>query len=46
LDGYAVAPYDDEELERLRSIGEQVGRVTVDQQWQIDTALLTVLGLE
>ena len=21
LDGYAVAPYDDEELERLRSIG-------------------------
>jgi mRNA interferase MazF len=27
-------------------LGDQVGRVTVDQQWQIDAALLTVLGLD
>ena len=27
-------------------LGNQVGRVTVDQQWQIDAALLTVLGLD
>ena len=27
-------------------LGDQVGRVTIDQQWQIDTALLTVLGLD
>ena len=25
---------------------EQVGRVTIDQQWQIDAALLTVFGLD
>ena len=27
-------------------LGDQVGRVTVEQQWQIDEALLTVLGLD
>jgi mRNA interferase MazF len=27
-------------------LGDQVGRVTIDQQWQIDAALLTVLGLD
>jgi mRNA interferase MazF len=27
-------------------LGNQVDRVTVDQQWQIDAALLTVLGLD
>ena len=30
----------------VNRLGEQVGRVTVDQQWQIDAALLTVLGLD
>jgi len=27
-------------------LGDRVGRVTVEQQWQIDAALLTVLGLD
>ena len=27
-------------------LGEQIGRVTIAQQWQIDAALLTVLGLD
>jgi mRNA interferase MazF len=27
-------------------LGEQVGHVTIDQQWQIDAALLTVFGLD
>ncbi|SRR6266508_2764740 len=27
-------------------LGDRVGRVTIDQQWQIDAALLTVLGLD
>ena len=27
-------------------LGEPLGRVTVSQQWQIDAALLTVLGLD
>jgi mRNA interferase MazF len=27
-------------------LGDQIGRVTIDQQWQIDAALLTVLGLD
>jgi mRNA interferase MazF len=27
-------------------LGDPVGRVTIDQQWQIDAALLTVLGLD
>jgi mRNA interferase MazF len=27
-------------------LGNQVDRVTVNQQWQIDAALLTVLGLD
>jgi mRNA interferase MazF len=27
-------------------LGDQVGRVTIEQQWQIDAALLTVLGLD
>jgi hypothetical protein len=27
-------------------LGDQVGRVTVDQQWQIDSALRIVLGLD
>lgn len=30
----------------VNRLGEQVGRVTIDQQWQIDAALLTVLGLD
>ncbi len=30
----------------VNRLGDRVGRVTVDQQWQIDTALLTVLGLD
>jgi mRNA interferase MazF len=30
----------------VNRLGEQVGRLTVDQQWQIDAALLTVLGLD
>lgn len=30
----------------VNRLGDQVGRVTVHQQWQIDTALLTVLGLD
>lgn len=30
----------------VNRLGSQVGRVTVDQQWQIDAALLTVLGLD
>jgi mRNA interferase MazF len=30
----------------VNRLGDQVGRVTVEQQWQIDTALLTVLGLD
>jgi mRNA interferase MazF len=29
----------------VERLGDQVGRVTVDEQWQIDSALLTVLGL-
>lgn len=28
-----------------KRLGDQVGRVTLDEQWQIDAALLTVLGL-
>ena len=27
-------------------LGERVGRVSTDEQWQIDAALLTVLGLD
>lgn len=27
-------------------LGDHVGRVTIEQQWQIDAALLTVLGLD
>jgi mRNA interferase MazF len=27
-------------------LGDRIGRVTIDQQWQIDAALLTVLGLD
>jgi mRNA interferase MazF len=30
----------------VNRLGSQVGRVTPDEQWQIDTALLTVLGLD
>jgi mRNA interferase MazF len=30
----------------VNRLGDQVGRVTVNQQWQIDAALLTVLGLD
>ena len=30
----------------MSRLGDQVGRITVDQQWQIDAALLTVLGLD
>jgi mRNA interferase MazF len=30
----------------VNRLGDRVGRVTVDRQWQIDTALLTVLGLD
>jgi mRNA interferase MazF len=29
----------------VERLGDQVGRVTVDEQWQIDAALLAVLGL-
>ncbi len=29
----------------VNRLGDQVGRVTPDEQWQIDAALLTVLGL-
>jgi len=30
----------------VNRLGDEVGRLTVDQQWQIDAALLTVLGLD
>lgn len=30
----------------VNRLGAQVGRVTIEQQWQIDTALLIVLGLD
>jgi mRNA interferase MazF len=30
----------------VNRLGEEVGRLTVDQQWQIDAALRTVLGLD
>jgi mRNA interferase MazF len=30
----------------VNRLGERVGRVTNDQQWQVDAALLTVLGLD
>lgn len=30
----------------VNRLGDQVGRVTPDEQWQIDAALLTVLGLD
>jgi mRNA interferase MazF len=30
----------------VNRLGDRVGRVTIDQQWQIDAALLTVLGLD
>jgi mRNA interferase MazF len=30
----------------LGRLGDPVGRVTVEEQWQIDAALLTVLGLD
>jgi mRNA interferase MazF len=30
----------------VNRLGDLVGRVTTDQQWQIDAALLTVLGLD
>lgn len=30
----------------VNRLGEHVGRVTVDQQWQIDAALRNVLGLD
>lgn len=30
----------------VERLGDQVGRVTIEQQWQIDAALLTVLGLD
>lgn len=29
----------------VNRLGDQVGRLTIDEQWQIDAALLTVLGL-
>jgi mRNA interferase MazF len=29
----------------IERLGDQVGRVTIDEQWQIDAVLLTVLGL-
>jgi mRNA interferase MazF len=29
----------------VERLGDQVGRATIDEQWQIDAALLTVLGL-
>jgi len=30
----------------ISRLGDRVGRVTIEQQWQIDAALLTVLGLD
>lgn len=30
----------------VNRLGDRVGRVTPDEQWQIDAALLTVLGLD
>jgi mRNA interferase MazF len=30
----------------VNRLGDQVGRVTIDEQWQIDAALLTVFGLD
>lgn len=30
----------------VNRLGDPVGRLTVEQQWQIDAALLTVLGLD
>ncbi|CAN5593113.1 type II toxin-antitoxin system toxin endoribonuclease PemK [soil metagenome] len=30
----------------ISQLGDRVGRVTIEQQWQIDAALLTVLGLD
>jgi len=30
----------------VERLGDHVGRVTLDEQWQIDEALLTVLGLD
>lgn len=30
----------------VNRFGDQIGRLTIDQQWQIDAALSTVLGLE
>ncbi len=30
----------------VNRLGDRVGRLTVDQQWQIDAALLTVHGLD
>ena len=30
----------------VERLGDHVGRVTTEQQWQIDAALLTVLGLD
>jgi mRNA interferase MazF len=30
----------------VNRLGDHVGRVTVEQQWQIDAALLTLLGLD
>jgi mRNA interferase MazF len=30
----------------VNRLGKRVGRVTSDEQWQIDAALLTVLGLD
>jgi len=29
----------------VNRLGDQAGRITIDEQWQVDTALLTVLGL-
>ena len=29
----------------VERLGDPVGRVTIDEQWQIDAAVLTVLGL-
>jgi mRNA interferase MazF len=29
----------------MERLGDRVAHVTIDEQWQIDTALLTVLGL-
>jgi mRNA interferase MazF len=30
----------------VNRLGDQMGHVPIDQQWQIDAALLTVLGLD